>query len=171
MKTKIIDFINNLLIYDYFLFGGIILLFVLLLILAIVLREKIAFAVFLVLLAFGILTAGSVGGYLWLHSYLFKSKVTVTEVKALEFTEALLVRGEVHNLSKRPFSRCVLTTGVHKVTHNRYIDTIYPYIPFQKSSYTLEETIGAGERAPFKLFVEPFRYTKDFNITVKADCR
>ncbi len=64
MKTHIINFIHQLLIYDYLLFGGIFILFLLLLILAIVLRHKMGLAVFLVFLAFGVLTAGPVAGYL-----------------------------------------------------------------------------------------------------------
>lgn len=171
MKTAIIDFISHLLIYDYLLFGGIILAFILILMVAVVLREKIALAVFLVFLAFGIVTAGSVVGYTMMHHYLFKHKVVVTEMKALEFTEALLIKGDIHNLSKRTFSECTLNTGVYKVTHNRFIDPIYPYLPFKKSSLSVQETIKPGDKTSFKLFVEPFRYTKDYNITLKAECR
>lgn len=171
MKTTIIEFINRLLIYDYLLFGGIILLFILILLLAVVLREKIALAVFLVFVAFGALTGGSVVGYILLHKHLFKHTITLTEVKALEFTEALLIKGDINNTSKRTFSQCTFNTGVHKVTHNRYIDPVYPYFPFQKSSLTVKESIAPGEKLSFKLFVEPFRYTKDFNITIKAECR
>lgn len=171
MKTKLVDFIHHMLIYDFLLFGGIILLFILILIAAVVLREKIALAVFLVLVAFGVLTAGSFAGYAMLHHYLFKHRITLGEVKALQFTEALLVKGEIANLSKRTFAECTVTVGVHKVTHNPYIDPIYPYIPFQKSTIRLDQTIEKGGKKPFKLFVEPFRYTKDYNITVKAACR
>jgi hypothetical protein len=160
-----------MLIYDFLLFGGIILLFILILIAAVVLREKIALAVFLVFVAFGVLTAGSFAGYATLHHYLFKHQITLKEVKALQFTEALLVKGEITNLSKRTFTECTLHVGVYKVTHNPYIDPIYPYIPFQKSSIHLKQMINKGEKMSFKLFVEPFRYTKDYNITAKAACR
>lgn len=171
MKSAIIDFINRLLIYDYLLFGGVILLFILLLLLAVVLRERLAIAVVSVISAFLVLTAGSYVGYMVMHHYLFKHRVTLTEVRPLEFTQALLIRGTLTNLSRRTFTECTLSAGVFKVTHKPYIDPVYPYIPFKKSSLRLEETIKPGESVPFKLFVEPFRYTKDFNTTVKADCR
>lgn len=171
MKAKITDFIHHLLIYDYLLFGGIIVVFVLILVLAIVLRDKMGLAIFMVLLAFGVLTIGPIVGYIQLHHYLFKNKVVLEETKALEFTEALLVRGSVKNLSKRPFKECTIHASVYKVTHNQFIDPLYPYVPFKKGSLHLEQTIKPGESAPFKLFVEPFRYSKDYNITVKADCR
>lgn len=171
MKTKIIDFINHLLIYDYLLFGGIFVLFILLLVLAIALKNKMGLAIFMVLLAFGVLTVGSVVGYIKLHQYLFKNKIALHEVKALEFTEALLIKGEITNTSKRPFQECTLYAGVHKVSHNRYLDRLYPLLPFKKGSLKLKENIAPGESASFKLFVEPFRYTKDYNITIKGECR
>jgi len=171
MKAKIIDFIHHLIIYDYFLFGGIFVLFILLLVLAIALRHKMALAVIFIILAFGVLTAGPVAGYIALHHYLFKNKIILHEVKALEFTEALLIKGDINNTSKRPFNECTLKVGVHKVSHNQYLDRVYPYIPFKKSSMKIEESIAPGASAPFKLFVEPFRYSKDYNITIKADCR
>jgi len=171
MKTHIIDFIHHLLIFDYLLFGGIFILFIILLTLAIAFRAKMGLAIFLVLLAFGVLTAGPVAGYIALHQYLFKHKTVIHEVKALEFTEALLIKGEITNTSKRQFSECTLHASVYKVTHNKYIDPIYPYIPFKKSSLKLKVDIVPGKSAPFKLFVEPFRYTKDYNLTLKGECR
>jgi hypothetical protein len=171
MKAKIIDFIHHLIIYDYFLFGGIFVLFLLFLVLAIAFRHKLILAIFFVFFAFSVLTIGSFFGYIQLHHYLFKNKIVLYEVKALEFTEALLIKGEVHNLSKRPFSECNVYAGVHKVTHNRYLDRIYPSFPFKKGALKVVESISPGESVPFKLFVEPFRYTKDYNITIKAECR
>ncbi|WP_295051623.1 DUF2393 family protein [Sulfuricurvum sp.] len=171
MKAKIIEFIHHLIIYDYFLFGGIFVLFLLLLVLAIALRHKMALAIAFVVLAFGVLTAGPIVGYLQLHHYLFKNKIILHEVKALQFTEALLIKGDISNTSKRSFQECTVSTGVYKVTHNRYLDRLYPYVPFKKSSLKVIESIPPGKSKPFKLFVEPFSYTKDFNITIKAECR
>lgn len=171
MKTKITDFIHHLLIYDYLLFGGIFILFILLLIIAIVLRRKIGLSIFLVFLAFGVLSAGPLVGYIMLHQYLFKHHIIIREVKALEFTEALLIKGDINNTSNRLFHECTLHAGVYKVTHNQYIDPLYPYFPFKKSSLKLTENIKPGQSESFKLFIEPFRYTKDYNVTLKAECR
>mgnify|MGYP001809775414 CR=1 FL=1 len=86
MKAKIIDFIHHLIIYDYLLFGGIFVLFLLFLVLAIALRHKMILAVLFVIVAFSLLTVGSVVGYIQMHKYLFKNKIVLHEVKALEFT-------------------------------------------------------------------------------------
>lgn len=171
MKAKIIDFIHHLIIYDYLLFGGIFVLFLLLLVLAIALRHKMAFAIVFVVLAFSVLTAGSVVGYIQLHHYLFKNKIILHKVKALEFTEALLIKGDINNTSKRSFKECTIYAGVHKVSHYKYLNHLYPYVPFKKGSLTLTKTIAPGESVPFKLFVEPFRYDKEYNITIKGECR
>ena len=171
MKEKIIDFIHHLIVYDYFLFGGIFVFFLLLLVLAIAFKHKMGLAIFLVFLAFGVLTLGSVAGYIALHTYLFKHQILVREVKALQYTEALLIKGDVHNRSKRLFSECSVTVGVHKVSNNPYLDKVYPYIPFAKRTLKISEPIKPGESASFKLFVEPFRYSKEYNITIKGNCR
>lgn len=171
MKARIIDFIHHLIIYDYFLFGGIFVLFLLFLVLAIALRHKMAIAVTFVILAFGILTVGPIVGYIQLHHYLFKNKIILHKVQALEFTDALLIKGDINNTSKRPFTECSIYAGVYKVSHYRYLDQLYPYLPFKKGSIKIIKDIPPGESAPFKLFVEPFRYNKDFNITIKAECR
>lgn len=171
MKALIQDFISHLILYDYFLFGGVIILFVLLLIFAILLRHKIGWAILFVLLALGVLTAGPVAGYITLHHYLFKHTVVIHEVKALEFTEALLIKGDINNTSKRTFSECTINAGVYKVTPYKLINPIYPYIPFKKSSLRVDKEIQPGKTASFKLFIEPFRYMKEYNVTVKAECR
>ena len=171
MKARIIDFIHHLIIYDYFLFGGIFVLFLLFLVLAIALRHKMAIAVTFVIFAFGILTVGPIVGYIQLHRYLFKNTITLHEVKALEFTEALLIQGDINNTSKRPFKECSIYAGVYKVSHYKYLDRLYPYLPFKKGSIKVIEPINPGEAAHFKLFVEPFRYAKDYNVTIKGECR
>lgn len=171
MKAKIIDFIHQLILFDYLLFGGIFILFLLLLVLAIAIRKKLIIAIFFVVLAFGVLTLGPIVGYNQLHHYLFKNTIILHKVKALEFTDALLIKGEVNNTSKRPFKECSIYVGVYKVSHYRYLDRIYPYIPFKKGSLKIIENIPPGESAPFKLFVEPFRYAKDYNITIVGECK
>lgn len=171
MKIDIHDFISHLLVYDYILFGGVIILFLIFIILAIAFHQKQIFAIIMVLFAFITLTVGPIAGYMNLHRYLFKHKTTITDVKALEFTEALLIKGDINNTSKRSFKECTLHAGVYKVTHNRYLDPIYRYIPFKKTNMRIPMEIKSGENGSFKLFIEPFRYKNDYNITLNTECR
>ncbi|MDX1295040.1 MAG: DUF2393 family protein [Sulfurimonadaceae bacterium] len=170
MNYRIAAFIDQLALHDYILFGASLLLFVLFLILAVVLRKKTAASVTLVLLAFAALLLGPTVGYMQLNGFIYKHTTEITEVKALEFSDALVVRGTVTNLSKRDFNQCQITAGVYKVAHNPVLDTLFQLNPFKKGTI-LEPSIAKGEVRTFKLFVEPFHYTKDYNVSIGATCR
>jgi len=58
IKEKITAFINELVVYDYILFGSVFALFLLFIILAIILRKKIVLSIVLILFSFTILTLG-----------------------------------------------------------------------------------------------------------------
>jgi hypothetical protein len=169
MKAKLTAFIDQLMFYDYLLFGGSILLFVLLLILAVLLRDRLFPALLCVLVAFTILVSGPTLGYIKLHDYLFKHEIEMTEMKELTFTDALLVQGYLTNTSARSFSRCRITADVHKVSGNALLDIINPLLPLRSGS-VVKEQIPPNGRAAFKIFVEPFGYTNDYNVTIGAQC-
>ena len=171
MKAKITAFIDQLLIYDYALFGGVILLFILFLILAILLRKKIGLSLTLVLFAFTLLILGPTVGYIQLHQFLFKTTSTVTEVKELQFSQALVVKGKVSNASNREFSTCKITAKIFKVSGNQYIDMLYPLNPFKKMSIVRDVNLSSGESYDFKMIVEPFTYSKEYNLSIGAQCR
>lgn len=171
MKETIIEFINNLLPYDYILFGAILLLFILLLILAVVLRRSGFFSSLLIIIAFILVTAGPPVGYIQLHDYLFKHSISLTEIKELEFTDALIVWGTLQNHSKRTFASCKISAGVYKVAHNQFLDTLYSLNPFKKGSIVTDRNITVGNSYDFKIIIEPFHYTKDYNVSIGAACR
>ncbi len=171
MKEKITAFIDQLLIYDYALFGGVILLFILFLILAILLRKKIGLSITLVLFSFMLLILGPTIGYTQLHQFLFKTTTTITEVRELEFSQALVVKGEVSNASNREFSTCKITANIFKVSGNQYVDMLYPLNPFKKMSIIEDINLSAGESYEFKMIVEPFTYSKEYNLSIGANCR
>ena len=170
MKQRLAVFIDQLTLYDYLLFGGSVLLFILLLILAILLRRRTAMAFLCTLLAIATILLVPTYGYVKLNDYIYKHDLTVTEIRALEFTDALIVRGTLANRSKRDFDYCTLTAGAYKVTHNPVLDLLYRFNPFRSGSVT-ETEVARGEQIDFKIFVEPFSYTKDYNVSIGATCR
>lgn len=170
MKEKIIVFINNLIFYDYVLFGSILVLFILLLVLTILIRQKFAMAMFLLLLSFFILFIGPVVGYIELHKFLFKNNVELVSQKKLNFTQAVVVKGMLTNESKFDFSSCTITASAYKVSGNPIKDFIFPFNPFKKMSI-LELGIAQGSTRNFKIIVEPFTYSKEYNISVEANCK
>ena len=170
MKEKITAFMNGLITYDYILFASVFGLFLLLLILAIVLRKKLGLSIFLFLLSFIILFVGSTIGYKEMHKYLFKNTLTLTSQKKLTFTPAIVIKGSLKNDSNFDFDRCKITASVHKVSKNSLKNYIYGFKTLKKMSI-VEDNIAKGDTRAFKLIVEPFSYKKDYNITLKASCK
>lgn len=170
MEAKITAFVDGLITYDYILFGGVFFLFFLFIILGILLRKKTAIAVFLILLGFLLLVLGPTLGYIKMHEFLFKNSTVLTAQKRLEFTQAVVVRGTVTNESKVDFESCKVTARTYKVSKNTLKNYLYQFKTIKKMSIVRED-IKIGETKEFKIIVEPFTYSKDYNISVGADCR
>jgi hypothetical protein len=170
MKIKLQNFIDGLIPYDYILFGSVLILFVLFIILAILLRRKMAAAIFFVLLAFAIFLLGPTVGYISMHKFLFKNHTELISQKKLNFSQAVVVKGKITNDSKFDFKSCKITASTYRVTSNKYKNYIYKLKPFKKMSI-VEKDIKKGETREFKIIVEPFRYKRDYNVSLGANCR
>ena len=170
MKARLATFIDHLTLYDYLLFGGSVALFILLLILALLLRRNRFAALLCTLIAVAVIFTAPTYGYVKLNDFIYKHELKVDEMKALEFSDALLVRGTLTNRSKRDFSYCEITAGTYKVSGNPVLDLLYPLNPFRQGSMRVE-SIPKGGEAGFKLFVEPFHYSKEYNLSIGATCR
>jgi hypothetical protein len=170
MKAKITAFINGLITYDYILFGSVFVLFILFIVLAILLRKRVILALFFVLFAFAIFMLGPTLGYIKMHEYLFKNSVELISQKRLTFSEAVVVKGKITNESKFDFKSCKITASAYKVTSNKYKNYIYKLKPFKNMSI-VEYDIPKGQTKDFKIIVEPFRYKKDYNISLGAKCK
>jgi hypothetical protein len=170
MKIDIQNFLNGLMIYDYILFASVFLLFILLIVLAILVRKRLGIAIFFVLFAFAIFLLGPTVGYIELHKFLFKNDTELISQQKLNFTKAIIVKGKITNSSKLDFKSCRIRASVYKVTANKYKNYIYKLKPFQKMSIVLKD-IKKGQTKTFKMIVEPFSYSKDYNISLGAQCR
>jgi len=170
MKDKISTFINELILYDFILFGGLFCLFILFIVLAILLRNKLTLSIFLVLFAFLLLVLGSTVGYMQMHKFLYSNTTTLLSQKKLTFTKAIVVKGEIVNNSKFDFKSCKITASAYKVTGNQYKDFLFEFKPIRKGFVT-EVDILKGQKREFKLFIEPFTYSKDYNVSVGGNCK
>jgi len=170
MKSQINAFIEGLILYDYILFGAVFVLFLLFIVLGILLRNKLTIALIFILLGFTILFVGPTVGYVKMHEYLFKNRVELTNQKRLQFSDAVVVRGTITNESKRDFHSCKVTASAYVVTSNKYKNYLKKLKPFQSMTILLEH-IAKGETRNFKIIVEPFTYSGDYNISLGADCR
>jgi hypothetical protein len=168
----LLHLINTLALYDYLLLGGILFFFFLFLILAVLLHHKFTLAITLVFTAFLLLLGGPLGGYLLLHKYVYIHTITLTTVQDLEFTEALLLKGEIENTSQQKFKECTLYFGVSQTSSIKILnDRIYPYFPFHRQTLNISQSIEPKGHKSFKVLIEPFSYPKKFNVTAWGVCR
>jgi len=170
MKHQITAFIKGLINYDFILFGGIFTLFILLIVLGILLREKTVLSIVIILLAFLVLFIGPVVGYMKMHEYLFKNSCELISQKKLTFTKAVVVIGTLKNESKFDFKSCDIKASFYKVSGNSVKDYIFKFNPFKNMSI-VESNISKQDTRNFKMIVEPFTYSKDYNVSVKASCK
>ncbi len=170
MKEKLSTFIGELIIYDYILFGVIFVLFILFVVLSILLRHKTILASFFILFSFVILFIAPVVGYEEMHKYLFKNTLELTSQKKLNFTKAIVVKGTIKNDTKHPFKDCKIRAFVHKVSSNKIKNYIYKFKSLANMSI-LEYNIQSEEKRRFKIIIEPFTYSEDYNISLEAKCR
>lgn len=170
MKEDLQYFLHHLIVQDYILFGVALTLFVLMLVLTLLLRRSLLASMLFLLLSFASLFAIPTLGYSAMHNYLFAHKVEINKIKALEFTNALIIKGQISNESKRNFSTCKISVGVYKVAHNALLDALYPLNPFKKQSI-ITSGIDKNSTIEYKVVVDNFNYQKDYNASVKAACQ
>jgi len=169
-KVILHNFINSLHQYDYILFSVSAALFLLLLLLAIVLREKTKLSLLIVLLSFVILIAGPIFGYKFVHDTLYKNKITDLKIKKLEFSQALVIKGKILNLGTQKFSTCRINAKAFQGATNFLEEIVFPFKPFSKMSIVKDESLDINQSLDFKIILEPFTYSKEYNVSIKAEC-
>lgn len=170
ITDRLSSFIEELIPYDYVLFGVSFSLFVLFVILGILLRQKTFISILLFIIGFSIIIFGPTLGYIKMHEYLFKNEVSIVSQKKLTFTKAVVVEGKLTNISNTNFSICKINFEAYKVSGNSIKDYIYKFKPLKKMSI-LKYDIAKGQTIDVKAILEPFTYTKDYNVSIKASCR
>lgn len=170
MKLGLTTFIEELILYDYILFGSVFCLFIIFIILGIIKREKTSTSIFLFIFAFLIIILGPTVGYMQMHKFLFKNSILLKEQKKLTYTKAVIVYGKLKNDSKFDFAMCNIKASAHKVSGNSVKDYLFKFNPFKETS-SIEYDIFKGEEREFKIILEPFNYSKDYNISLGASCR
>lgn len=171
MKHQVLAFLHQLSLYDYLLFGGILFFFLLTLFLAILLHHKLKLAVTLIILSFLILIAGPPIGYFTMHHYVYKHTIKLDTVRDLEFTDALVIKGEVINTSTHPIRACSLHISVSKKSPYAILNRFYPYVPFRQKRIDLTGPIEVNQSQNFKVLIEPFRYPNPHTVTVRGVCQ
>ena len=122
------------------------------------------------LLAFSILLLVPTLGRIEMHKFLFSNTTTLISDKRLEFTNAMVVKGTLTNTSRFNLESCRITANVHKVSKNSLKNYLFQFKTIKKMSI-LKYDIKKDKTINFKIIVEPFAYTKDYDITLGAKCK
>lgn len=167
---KLNEFIKELIVYDYILFGSLLLFFLLFIIIGVLFRHKKYLALFFILFAFIVLILGSTLGYVEMHKYFFKNEITLTSQKKLSFTEAVVVYATLKNSSQRDFKSCKVYATAYKVSGNKIKDYIRQFKPIAKT-LIIEENILIGQEREIKIIIDPFVYDGDYSVSLGTYCR
>ena len=170
MREKINTILDNLIVQDFILFASVFILFITLMVLALILRRKKNISRLIALVAFLVLLAGPTLGYIQMHKYLFKNNIDLTREQKLEFTKAIVVEGRITNSSDIDFKSCKIIATAYRETPNKYKNYILRLKPLQISSIVIED-IYKNQSKEFKMFIEPFTYTKEYEVELKSSCK
>ncbi len=171
LKQSLIDYSSSLTIYDYVAFGWLLFLLFALLALSITLSKKRPrCAVILILLTLILIFTAPIAIKLFLDKTVRKVVVLDQNHTELNFSKSLIVTGVVQNLGKVEFHKCYIDAKVVKLSKNRYVNILNNLKPIRKKSIIVEKNIAYGESKEFKIVFERFRYSKEYNITIVAEC-
>ncbi len=171
LKQSLIDYSNSLTIYDYVAFGWLFFLLFALLALSITLSKKRPrCAIILIILTLILIFTAPVAIKLFLDKTVRKVVILDQNHTELNFSKSLIVTGMVQNLGKVEFHKCYINTKIVKLSQNKYMNLLNSLKPIRKKSIIVQRDIAYGESKEFKVVFEKFRYPKEYNVTISAEC-
>ena len=138
--------------------------------LVLLLRKRLTLALFVLLVAILEISLAPTIGFEYFHNYLFKNSITITKSKKLKFVEAVVIEGTIKNESKFDFKECLVSAYITKDKHNKLKNMILKLKPIKKKTIKIKN-IPKGADAKFKFLIEPFKYKKDFLVSVNGKCK
>ncbi|MDY0116592.1 MAG: DUF2393 family protein [Sulfurimonadaceae bacterium] len=170
MKEKITTIVENIIMYDYLLFGGAFFLFILFIIFALLARRRAWISTLLITIAFAVILTAPTMGYEYMHTSLFKNEIIITSEKKLLYSQAVIVEGELKNISEHDFKHCDISAKIFQASSNEFKNYIYSFIPF-RTEKVRKEQIAKEKSKKFTIIIEPFVYEGFYKIEVEGRCR
>lgn len=167
------EIIDNLTIYDQLAFGALGLTFILFLILMVVFKNTLL-RIFMALLTVMVLIVGPFGVKFALDSIIRKVEVKVSETKRLTFANTLVISGTLKNSGKIDYTKCKISANVINKIDNVYLKYITLYLTPKYKAYESVDLKGlplkVGEDMVFRVTIENFLPTEDFEVDVRGVC-
>ncbi|WP_024954939.1 DUF2393 family protein [Sulfurospirillum arcachonense] len=171
IKNAILIYVNNFSMYDYVGFAWLILIFFVTILLAVVMAKKSpVFSIFIFIISLILLFAGPFILKNYLDDYLRGSTNKTLLVKKLHFSNALIVNGEVTNISQKNFYICNVTISLLNQSDN-YIKNIFNQLkPLRKQTISIDEPIEVNSTKEFRVVFDQYTQIDDINVTINSVC-
>ena len=171
LKQSFLDYTHALTLYDYAAFGWLLFLFLIILTLAILLgRKKPRLAISLILVTILLMFVAPFGIKYFLDKTVRKVEVITDKVSKLHFASSLIITGHLRHAGKVPVTKCRVNAKIFKIDENKYKNMLNSLKPLRNKTIVVDKNISQGEEAVFKIVFENFKTTKDYNVSLSAEC-
>ncbi len=171
IKQNLLDYVHALTLYDYVAFGWLLFLFLIILTLAILLgRKKPTLALFLIMIVILLMFVAPFGMKYFLDTTVRKVDVVTDKISKLHFASSLIVTGHLINSGKVPYQKCRVNAKVFKINENKYRNILNNLKPLRNKTIVVDKNISEGQEAMFKIVFDKFTYSKEYNVTLSAEC-
>jgi len=171
LKLSILTYLHNLGVYDYLAFAGLILIFLLLMILAIILMQKsIKFSIFLLLLSIILLIIGPFSIKYYLNKTIRTVKINNIKFQKLHFSNTLIIDYNIKNLSKKPFKLCEIKTIIYKKSTSELKIFINKLKPIDIRTILLHKQIKVNQSIGKREIFSNFSYNGAIFVSIEPQC-
>lgn len=170
-KNALITYINHFSVYDYAAYAWLILLFFVTILLCVFIAKKSPlFSILIFIISLGLLFVGPFIIKKYLDEYIRPTQNKTLSIKKLTFSDALIVVGEIKNISKKDYSICNIQLNVHKTSNSYFKDLINRLKPLRKKTISLHETLEVNATKELRVVFDNYTSTNDVNVSIDSTC-
>lgn len=171
IKLRILDYINNPSIYDYFAISWVGVFFLLFIVIAIMqVKKRAVLSLVLILFALVLLIISPIAIKIFFDNSVKKVELSDKKVSELKFSKMLVVEGKIKNKSKIDFKKCRIFISVDKIYENKYKNYINYLKPLRKMSILLDTELKKEKICPYKIVFKDFNLTQEYDLKVYGEC-
>ncbi|OCX42694.1 hypothetical protein A7X81_06485 [Campylobacter ornithocola] len=172
IREQIIFYTTHLHLIDFLLMALVIFFFIITLFIALIIRNKPAFAFIVIFL--GILCSASIAylGYFLIDTKVRSRIASLDNAQFFVYDNSLSVDYSLTNTSKKSFKYCKIKIEVFKKidNNNTLQNMLHALKPLRSKSITIEKTIIPNQTINLKTKFSDFKNGQDFDIKINSKC-
>ncbi len=171
LKTALILYTHNFTFYDYIAYGWLFLTFLIFVIFSILISKKSSVLSFLsFLLSLILILAGPFILKYILDKNIRTVKIEHINIQKLHFSDTLIIDFTIKNNSKVNFKECFVKLKIYKPSKNKYKNLLNQLKPIKFKPILYNDTIKTDSSVEKRVVLDNFRYGKDINVSIDANC-